>query len=70
MKSEIQSVLINKKFYSFKEALKKLLEMGFKYKKVDITKNFYRFRQTNPDKYKKFRIKKINKEIEFVIGFL
>ena len=32
MKSEIQSVLINKKYYSFHEALKKLLEMGFKYK--------------------------------------
>ena len=38
-------------------------------RRVDIAKNFYRFRQVSPKKFKYFRIKKITKSIEFVIGY-
>ena len=67
--SSVQSVLFNKKYWSFKQASVKVISMGFKIKRVDITKNFYRFRQILPKKFKHFRIKNITKSIEFVIGY-
>jgi hypothetical protein len=68
--SEIQSVLFNKKDFTQKQALARLKKYNMiPIKKVDITKTKYRYRQKNPNKYKIFRIKKIKKGIEFVIGF-
>jgi hypothetical protein len=50
--SEIQSVLIPKSKYSLSEAKKWIKDNGFRLtfhgKKVDITKNYYRFRQKSP----------------------
>ena len=67
--SSVQSVLFNKKYRSFEKASMKVISMGFKIGRVDIAKNFYRFRQVSPKKFKYFRIKKITKSIEFVIGY-
>ena len=60
--SEIQSILFNKKYWSFNAVSLKVIEIGFKIGQVDITKNLYRFRQKNPKKFKYFRIKKIKKK--------
>jgi hypothetical protein len=68
MLATVQSVLISTQ-YSIKDAKDWIINHGFKIKKIDITEHFYRFRQENPDKFKRFRIKKIAPGIEFVLGF-
>jgi hypothetical protein len=45
----VQSVLINKKLYSLKDAKKILREMEYYNYGVRETKNFFRFRQFNPN---------------------
>ena len=67
--SSVQSVLFNKKYWLFEKASMKVILMRFKIERVDIAKNFYRFRQISPKKFKYFRIKKITKSIKFVIGY-
>ena len=67
--SSVQSVLFNKKYWSFEKASMKVISMGFKIGQVYIAKNFYRFRKIFPNKFKYFRIKKITKSIELVIGY-
>lgn len=56
-KSEIQSVLIPKdKFKSKKDAMKWIKRhKQFEIKKIDETKNMYRFRQKRPSLYEEFR---------------
>ena len=39
--SSVQSVLFNKKYWSFEKASMKVILMGFKIGRVDIAKNFY-----------------------------
>lgn len=63
----IQSVLINNKKYNFREALKKLMDRGFKYKKVDKTENYFRFRQIEPKKGNKYRIIEAGEGIKYII---
>jgi len=70
----IQSILFNKNIWSLDEALKWLVYHNYKThfgnKQVDITDNYYRFRQEEPDKSKKYRIKKINDTgIEYVMEY-
>ena len=65
--SSVQSVLFNKKYWSFEKASMKVISMGFKIGQVDIARNLYRFRQISPKKFKYFRIKKITKSIELQI---
>lgn len=69
--SKIQSVLLKKSYFNnnVHKATKYLLKEGFKLKKLDITKNFYRYRQLDPNQFKKFRIKKVKPYLHFVIGF-
>jgi len=67
--SEIQSVLFNKHHYTKTEAKKWLRQHDFTIGRMDETKNLYRYRQTEPYIYKKFRIIQLNKYIQFVIGF-
>lgn len=50
---KIQSVLFNKNKINLNEAIKWLLNNGYKVKKVDETKNLYRFRQISPSSLKK-----------------
>lgn len=66
--TEIQSVILDKNFYSLKDAHDFIKRNKFKLLKTDETKNFYRFRQNEPDKYKLFRIKNIKPGVKFVIG--
>ena len=68
--SEIQSVLFNKKGFTIKRAKAWLKRNNFKpIKKVDITKNFLRYRLTNPKKLKRFRTVVVTRNIRLVIGF-
>lgn len=60
MSDKIQSVLIEKKHYSFSQAKKLLYEKGFKFLKVHETPNYYRFRQFDPIKGKHYVNKKSN----------
>ena len=66
----VQSVLLRRrKGFSLEDAKEKIKELGFAVMKVDITKKFFRFRQEPPQKFKRFRTKKVKKDIEFVLGF-
>lgn len=69
MHSEIQSILINKKYFSFAQACDWIKKHHFNLIKVDITHNFYRFRQTTPTRYKYFRTISLAEGIEAVVGF-
>lgn len=67
---KIQSILLRKtKFKNKNEAINFIKRNGFKVKKIDITKNFYRFRQLDPRQFRYFRNKKINNKIELIFGF-
>lgn len=69
MSSEVQSILFDKHKFTTSEARKWMKKHGFKpIKRVDETKAFYRYRQTDPDKYKYFRMK-VTPDIKFVLGF-
>lgn len=65
--SEVQSVLIPYSF-SEKEAKKWLRDNGFVFKKIDKTKHYMRFRQTEPD-YDGYFTKEIKDGIKLIIGF-
>ena len=72
-KSEIQSVLIPRKSFKSKEDAKNWIKKhkNFKNNKIDVTKNYYRFIQNNPKKYKKFRTIELGeKGIKAIVGLL
>lgn len=73
MNSEVQSVLISKDKYTIKKAIKFIKE-NFKFNKIDYTENneYYRFRQTEPEKYKTFRTVPLkgHEGIKLIIGYL
>jgi hypothetical protein len=50
---KIQSVLIKKKYFTLREATMWVVEHGYKVKKVDETKKYYRFRQITPSTLRK-----------------
>lgn len=64
--SEVQSVLIPKKFGESK-AINWLDKNGFVLKKVDITKNYYRFRQRNPNKKSNYYTIKLKNGVRLVM---
>lgn len=63
----LQSVLFNKKYYNLSKSINYLKRMGLKYDKVDITNNFYRFRQKTPKKNKKYYTLPIDKGILYIL---
>ena len=67
----VQSILFYKDNWTTKMARRWLKKKGFKpIKRVDIIKNFLRYRINPPEKFKRIRIKKIPKSsIVFVFGF-
>ena len=71
---DVQSVLISRKYLSEKKAKEWIVKNGYKLKKIDITKNLYRFRQLPPSHFdeKTFRIKVIkggdDRNIMLVVG--
>lgn len=64
----IQTILINKNEYSLPSAIEFIKRNGFEVKKIDIDRNFYRFRQNDPKQYKTFYTKPIKKGVLFVFG--
>jgi len=67
--SRVQSVLFDEHVWSINDARRWLLNNGFIDPKVDITNKYYRFRQYNPTYSERYRIKKINSSISFIIGY-
>ena len=67
--SEIQSVLFNKDYFTKTQAKQWLRAHDFTIGRMDETKNLYRYRQTEPNKYRNFRMKRNDDGIQFVIGF-
>ena len=65
----VQSVLFNKDKYTPQEAKEWLKQHKFKHSKVDKRGKNLRFRQADPDIYTKFRTKKSDDGISFVIGY-
>jgi len=66
----VQSVLFNKNIWSLSDAIKWLREHKYKVKKVDVTENFYRFRQRKPRaKYRYINKKLGSSGIELVLFF-
>lgn len=74
MSYQIQSVLFRRPYYTQDEAIIALKNMGGKLRKLDITPNFYRFRQIEPKNltkrgYNQVRTKPITPNIDFVIYY-
>jgi hypothetical protein len=72
MMSEIQSIRFDKSIYTQKEArewMKRNKLKLLKGKKVDIAKNFYKYRIRDPDDFEHFITKKIDDGLELIIGF-
>jgi len=71
MATEVQSVILPKKKFTKLQAKKWIKDNGYKEsfykKKVDITKEYYRYRQKAP-KYKKYRNKKLSNGVILVLG--
>ena len=71
---DVQSVLISRKYLSEKKAKEWIVKNGYKLKKIDITKNLYRFRQKPPSHFdeRTFRINVIkggdDRKIMLVVG--
>lgn len=66
----VQSVLIPKNKFTLEKAKKYIKDNNYKLKKIDITNNYYRFRQEDPEKFdeKKYFTKEINDGIKLIIG--
>jgi len=69
MIKEVQSVIFNKNKFTLKSATKWIMNHGYTIGRVDITKNYFRFRQFNPHKNKKYRIKTLTDDIKLVLEF-
>jgi hypothetical protein len=72
---KVQSILLNKDYYTLKEATKFIIDNKFKVKKVDETENWYRFRQIDSKTLKKNGYTKLRTKvilpnlIQFIIGY-
>jgi hypothetical protein len=66
MSSRIQSILFDKRYFTYIEAIEWLLIHNKKMGKLDETKRYYRFRKLKPNKNKKYRTKTITKGIKFI----
>ncbi len=67
--SKVQAVIFKKQFWNCERARIWLKKHDFQtIKRVDITKNFLRYRIEDPKIFESFRTKKITKTISFIIG--
>ena len=71
---KVQSVLFNRHKITAENAIRWLIEKGFDVKKIDGTKNLWRFRQSSPSQlrkegYNKYRSNKITDDITFVLAY-
>jgi len=70
MVCKVQSVIFACQYWSTTRAQKWLRKHLFIWNsKVDIKPNFIKFRQFDPFRYKKYRIKKIKPTVELVIDY-
>lgn len=72
MTTVVQSIIVDKNIYSKSQAISFVKE-HFKFKKLDTTENFYRFRQVSPETllkkgYKNYRIKEIHRGVKLVLA--
>ena len=67
-KTEIQSVLLNKNYFTLRQAKAIVKDMGFEPLKFHETEEYYRFRIQNPRMFDRFRNKKIKDGITFILG--
>ncbi len=68
--SEVQTIIFKKRYWTPERAKTWLIKHKYKATKIDVEKNTYRFRQKNPQKYKRFTSKKIKPSIVMVFGFV
>jgi hypothetical protein len=62
--------MFEKSYWSTADAKKELKKMGLTpIKRVDVTKNFYRYRIVDPREFERFSIKNTNKHMKLVIGY-
>jgi len=66
---KIQTVLIPKEDFTLKEALQWLDDHNYPHKKVDITEDFYRFRQMTPMKGGRYETKTLPNGVEIVLHY-
>jgi hypothetical protein len=71
---KVQSVLFNKNHITLQQAINWLNENNYIVKKVDETKNLYRFRQINPsvlkkEGYTKYHNHRLNENIMLVLVY-
>ena len=66
--SNVQSVLIPKKYFTQKQAIQ-YIKKHFQFKKIDETKKYYRFRQFKPNKNSHYISKKISNGVILVIEY-
>lgn len=64
----IQSIIFDKSKYTLEEAKKWLEERNFK-TDVDEKKNYYRFRQAEPNKRNKYITKPLTNGIKIILAF-
>ena len=70
MSSHIQSIMFDKYQYTTTEARKWLKRNGYvPIKRVDETKNYYRYRLLKPFKTGRYRIIDFNRDIKAVVYF-
>jgi len=62
----LQTILFRKEKFSMMDSILWLMKHGYKYEKVDETREFYRFRQHEPLPGGKYYTKTLANSIEFV----
>lgn len=67
---ELQTVLVPKDRFTLPNAIKWVGLNGYKIKKVDETRNFYRFRQTEPLSDVKYFSKVLPNGVELVFQYM
>jgi hypothetical protein len=67
--SIVQSILFHRSLYTLNQARNWLIRHRFKSNKLDITTNYFRFRQHEPSSRYRYRIKQIAPGILFVFVF-
>ena len=68
MPLSVQSVLIPRKKFSLLSAKEWLMSNNYKLKKIDITENFFRFRQYSPSRSTAFRMKTLPNGVKLVLS--
>jgi hypothetical protein len=68
----LQSVLFSRQLWTIGQAKSWLKQHGLNpaYKTPDVTSNFIRFRQAEPNRNFSYRTRRIGDGIELIIGFL